>query len=186
MAARSASSAPARRRRPHRATASARRRNGRRAPRQIAVSAWLRLLKVQALLERQVRRELGNGFTLPQFDVLNQLERRPDGMTFVELSRALLVTAGNLTGIVDRLEREGLVRRTPHPDDRRAVRLLLTRRGARAVAATVPAHHREITRLMATLPARELRTLRGLLGRLRDGLEARLTPTAHRKYFRPK
>lgn len=142
---------------------------------QVAVSAWLRLLKVQALLEREVRRELGNGFTLPQFDVLNQLARRPDGMTFVELSRQLLVTAGNLTGIVDRLEREKLVRRGPHPADRRAIRLTLTPRGWKAVSATVPPHHAAIARLMASLSRRDLQTLRILLGRLRDRLEGRLT-----------
>ena len=136
------------------------------------MSAWLRLLKVQALLEREVRRELGAGFTLPQFDVLNQLARRPDGMTFVELSRQLVVTAGNLTGIVGRLEREHMVRRAPHPRDRRAFRLTLTARGARAVRARVPAHHRVIAERLAALSARDVRTLRALLGRLRDQLEA--------------
>lgn len=143
----------------------------RRAPEHIAVSAWLRLLKVQALLEREVRRELGAGFTLPQFDVLNQLARRPDGMTFVELSRQLVVTAGNLTGIVGRLEREGMVRRAPHPRDRRAFRLTLTARGMRAMRAHVAVHHRVIAERFSALPARDVRTLRGLLGRLRDGLE---------------
>lgn len=147
----------------------------------MAVSAWLRLLKVQALLEREIRKELGNGFTLPQFDVLNQLARRPDGMTFVELSRQLLVTAGNLTGIVDRLQSEGLVRRAPHPEDRRAIRLTLTPRGWKAVSTAVPTHHGAIARLMATLSPRELQTLRTLLGRLRDRLETRLTGAGSRK-----
>lgn len=147
----------------------------------IAVSAWLRLLKVQALLEREVRRRLGDGFTLPQFDVLNQLARRPEGMTFVELSRQLLVTAGNLTGIVDRLEREGLVLRRPHPADRRAWRLTLTPRGWRAVSQTIPVHNRAVMRLMAALSQRDLRELRALLGRLRDRLEDRLTPGARAK-----
>jgi len=137
------------------------------------VSAWLRLLRVEALLEREVRRALGDGFTLPQFDVLNQLARRPDGMTFVELSRQLLVTAGNLTGIVDRLERQRLVRRAPHPADRRAIRITLTPRGWKAVLASVPAHHRVIARLLGTLSRRDLETLRTLLGRLRDRLEDR-------------
>lgn len=140
-----------------------------------AVSVWLRLLKVQALLEREVRRAIGGGFTLPQFDVLNQLARQPDGMTFVDLSRQLLVTAGNLTGIVDRLERDGLVLREPHPADRRAYRLTLTARGEKAVAEAVPLHHAAITRLLGTLPARDLERLRDLLGRLRDGLERGLT-----------
>ncbi|MBI2206856.1 MAG: MarR family transcriptional regulator [Candidatus Rokubacteria bacterium] len=162
-------------------------RTARRAPdpttptEQVAVSAWLRLLRVQALLEKEVRRELGADFTLPQFDVLNQLARRPDGMTFVDLSRQLLVTAGNLTGIVDRLERDRLVRRRPHPADRRAARLTLTPRGWKAVSEAVPVHHETIARMLALLPRRDLAQLRVLLGRLRDRLEHRLTVPARRK-----
>lgn len=151
-----------------------RRRPAPRAAQQVAVSAWLRLLRVEALLEREVRRGLGDGFTLPQFDVLNQLARRPDGMTFVELSRQLLVTAGNLTGIVDRLERQRLVRRAPHPADRRAIRLTLTPRGWKAVSASLPTHHGVIARLLGTISRRDLTTLRAVLGRLRDGLEKRV------------
>lgn len=123
-----------------------------------------------------MRRALGEGFTLPQFDVLNQLARRRDGMTFIELSRQLLVTAGNLTGIVDRLAREGFVRRGPHPHDRRAVRLTLTARGENAVRMAVRVHHRAVTGLMSALSRRDLHQLRRLLGRLRDRLEMRLTP----------
>jgi DNA-binding MarR family transcriptional regulator len=142
---------------------------------QVAVSAWLRLLRVRALVEREVRRGLGNGLTLPQFDVLNHLSRSPGGMTFVELSRALLVTAGNLTGIVDRLEDLKLVRRAPHPADRRAIRLTLTPRGRALVRTRVPAHRRAVARLLATLPVRDVRSLRALLGRLRERLERQLT-----------
>jgi DNA-binding MarR family transcriptional regulator len=141
----------------------------------LAVSAWLRLLKVKALLEREIRREL-NGFTLPQFDVLNQLARRPDGITFVELSRQLLVTAGNLTGIVDRLERERLVLRQPHPADRRAFRLTLTPKGWKKVSAALPVHNDAVARLMAALPQRDLRELRAMLGRLRERLEEGASP----------
>jgi DNA-binding MarR family transcriptional regulator len=135
-----------------------------------AVSVWLRLLKVKALLERDVRRQL-DGFTLPQFDVLNQLTRRPEGMTFVELSREMLVTAGNLTGIVDRLERDGLVHRGLHPEDRRAFRLTLTSRGQKAVTRAVGVHNAAVARRMALLPRQDLRRLREILGRLRDALE---------------
>lgn len=144
------------------------------ARRQIAVSTWLRLLKIKALFEREVRRALGDHLTLAQFDVLNQLARRPSGFTGVELTRQLLVTAGNLTGIVDRLEREGLVRRVPHPADRRAIRLTLTRRGRRVVRVTQPVHHRAIARLMGMVPQRDVRRLRALLGRLHARLELSL------------
>jgi DNA-binding MarR family transcriptional regulator len=142
-----------------------------------AVSVWLRLLKVKALLERDVRRRL-DGFTLPQFDVLNQLARRPHGMTFVQLSRELLVTAGNLTGIADRLERDGLIRRGPHPEDRRAFKLTLTPRGRKALTRAVDEHHDAVTRLMARVPRNDLRRLRTLLGQLRDALEGGPRPPA--------
>jgi MarR family len=77
------------------------------ADRHLAVSTWLRLLHGYALIERELRRAVAAHCTFPQFDVLNQLDRERDGLTFVELSRRLLVTAGNLTGIVDRLHAEG-------------------------------------------------------------------------------
>lgn len=150
-------------------------------PQHAALSAWLRLLKIKALVEREIRRGFSDGLTLPQFDVLNQLARSPQGLTFVELSRQLLVTAGNLTGIVDRLADLGLVRRAPHPDDRRAFRLTLTGKGRAAVRARLPSHRRAVARLLAALPRRDVERLRTLLGRLRDGLEQRLTPGEERR-----
>ncbi len=160
-----------------------RRRRSRRSdgPEQAALSAWLRLLKIKALVEREIRRGLGDGLTLPQFDVLNQLARSPQGLTFVELSRQLLVTAGNLTGIVDRLVDLRLVRRAPHPDDRRAFSLTLTAKGRALVRARLPSHRRAVARLLAALPRRDVLRLRALLGRLRDGLEQRLTAEGGRR-----
>ena len=70
-----------------------------------AAGVWIRLVKCHGLVMREVRRRVAQSdTTLPQFDVLAQLLRHPQGMTSTELSRVLLVTAGNLTGIVDRLE----------------------------------------------------------------------------------
>ena len=66
---------------------------------------------------RRVRRSVPGDLTLPQFDVLAQLYRRPPGMTPGQLTRELLVTAGNVTGIVERLARRGLVERRPVPED---------------------------------------------------------------------
>ena len=137
------------------------------ADRHLAVSTWLRLLHGYALIERELRRAVAEHCTFPQFDVLNQLERERDGLTFVELSRRLLVTAGNLTGIVDRLHAEGLVRRAVHPADRRAFRLTLTPKGRRLVRRAQGRHHRALTALLAGVPDRELRVLRRLLDRLR-------------------
>ena len=145
----------------------------RRADRHLAVSTWLRLLHGYALIERELRRAVAEHCTFPQFDVLNQLERERDGLTFVELSRRLLVTAGNLTGIVDRLHAEALVRRAVHPADRRAFRLTLTAKGRRLVRRAQGRHHRALTALLAEVPDRELRTLRRLLDRLRASASSR-------------
>jgi DNA-binding MarR family transcriptional regulator len=145
------------------------------ADRHLAVSIWLRLLHGYALIERELRHAVAEHCTFPQFDVLNQLERERDGLTFVELSRRLLVTAGNLTGIVDRLHAEGLVRRAVHPADRRAFRLTLTPKGRRLVRRAQGRHHRALTALLAGVADRDLRVLRRLLDRLRASASSRAT-----------
>src|SRR5438876_4378665 len=86
-----------------------------------AVGAWLRLLKAHNLIIRKARGQLARQCTLAQFDVLAQLSREKNGTTAAELSRRRLVTAGNLTGILDRMERDSLIRREPDKSDRRVV-----------------------------------------------------------------
>src|SRR5687767_14029224 len=82
---------------------------------------WLRLLTCTTLIENEVRRRLRDNFdiTLPRFDLLAQLERAPDGMTLGELSQRMMVSNGNITGLVDRLCEQGLISRRPSPSDRR-------------------------------------------------------------------
>lgn len=137
----------------------------------LAVSVWLRLLKAHALVMRALRRHLPEGLTLPQFDVLVQLHRHPGGMTSRELTQELLVTAGNVTGLVDRLQALGLVERHPVVEDRRAVRIVLTPRGRRLASQAIPRHRREIESLLSRVPARDLARLRRLLGELGRSLE---------------
>jgi DNA-binding MarR family transcriptional regulator len=138
---------------------------------QLAASVWVRLLKAHGLLLREVRRRVPPELTLPQFDVLAQLYRRAEGMTPGELTRELLVTAGNVTGIVARLEAFGLVERRPVPEDRRTVRLRLTPRGRRAMRQAIPRHRRELGALLAAVDAPRLESLRDLLGELSRSLE---------------
>lgn len=139
----------------------------------MALSTWLRLLKAHGLVLRSVRRSVPPPLTVPQFDVLAQLARRPDGMTPGELTRELLVTAGNVTGIVARLRRMGFVTRGRVPEDRRAVRIALTPAGRLAFDRIRPAHRREVARLFEGLEAPELARLRALLGELNRAIEAR-------------
>jgi len=138
---------------------------------QLALSVWVRLLKAHGLMLREVRRRVPVSLTLPQFDVLAQLHRREGGMTPGELTRELLVTAGNVTGIVDRLVRLGLAERRPVPQDRRAVRVRLTARGRQLMRRIIPRHRRDVAVLLARVPADDLARLRDLLGSLARSIE---------------
>ena len=137
----------------------------------LALSVWVRLLKAHALLMREVRRRVPEDLTLPQFDVLVQLARREAGMTPGELTRELLVTAGNVTGIVDRLAGVGMVERCPVPEDRRAVRVRLTARGRRLMRRAIPRRRRDVGALLQRMPAQDLASLRDLLGSMSRALE---------------
>jgi len=139
----------------------------------LALSVWVRLLKAHGLLLREVRRRVPDALTLPQFDVLAQLYRSDEGMTSGGLTRELLVTAGNVTGIVDRLSSLGLVERHPVPEDRRAVRIRLTTKGQKLMRHAIPRHRREVGTLFAPFEVGELARLRDLLGRLSQRLEER-------------
>src|SRR5580693_9101561 len=93
-----------------------------------ALRLWLRLLSCTMRIESHVRGRLRQDFgtTLPRFDLMAQLERHPHGLRMTELSKRLMVSGGNVTGIADQLEREGLVARSLDPSDRRALTVKLT------------------------------------------------------------
>jgi len=132
----------------------------------VSLSLWLRLLKTHNLVLARLRPAIASrGITLPQFDVMAQLARAADGLTFGQLSRSLLVSAGNLTGIVDRLEREGLVRRRPVAHDRRSFRVTLTGRGRRRIAFLIRRHERDVETALACVPRSIQQSLRSLLGK---------------------
>jgi DNA-binding MarR family transcriptional regulator len=137
-----------------------------------AAGLWIRLVKCYGLVLREVSRPQ-RGLTLPQFDCLAQLLRHPEGLTAGDLSRSLLVTAGNLTGIVGRLQARGLVSRRPHPRDRRAALLFLTPHGHRLALVEVARHERRLARLFTGLPPAGRLRLRMALDRLRETLEPR-------------
>lgn len=142
------------------------------AARKQAASLWIRLVKCHGLVLKRVRRRVGSSSTtLPQFDVLAQLLRHPEGMTSTELSRALLVTAGNLTGIVDRLEDRGLVVRQAAAADRRVKRLRLTPRGKRLAKKEVERHEQWLGEIFGPLEPRERTKLIRALDQLRTTLE---------------
>jgi DNA-binding MarR family transcriptional regulator len=133
---------------------------------EVPVSVWISLLKAHGLLLRRVRGRMPRGLTLPQFDVLAQLQRHEDGMSPGELTRELLVTKGNVTGIVDRLVRRGLVQRLRVPSDGRTRRLVLTPRGRQLARRAIPEHRRQIAAHMAEVPWEDLKSLGPLLRNL--------------------
>ena len=130
---------------------------------------WLRLLSCSSLIELRIRKAMASRFktTLPRFDLMAQLERAPDGLQMGELSRRMLVTGGNVTGIADQLERAGLIARNADPNDRRACRLTLTREGRRVFAQMAREHERWVADIFEGLSVRDKRTLNDLLSRLR-------------------
>ena len=130
---------------------------------------WLRLLTCTQLVEKQVRTALREQFdtTLPRFDLMAQLERAPDGLRMNELSRRMMVTGGNVTGITDQLVTEGLVERIDVAGDRRAWRVRLTPKGHQAFADMAHAHEAWIVEAFAGLDAREITHLHQLLGKVK-------------------
>ena len=134
-----------------------------------ALRIWLRLLTCTQLIEREVRSRLRGQFdtTLPRFDLMAQLERHPEGLKMNELSRLLMVTGGNVTAIVDQLEKEGLVERG-EPDDRRAWLIRLTSSGRKSFAEMARQHEQWVVELLGGLSRREQGELLKLLAKAKS------------------
>jgi len=134
-----------------------------------SVRVWLRLLSCTMAIEKIVQRRLADRFetTLPRFDVMAALDRRPDGMAMGELSRALLVSNGNVTAIVQKLARDGHVAIAPLPSDRRTQIVRLTPAGQDWFARLAKAHHDWIDDLLAGLGQEERDALYASLGHLK-------------------
>ncbi|HEY8751900.1 MAG TPA: MarR family transcriptional regulator [Tepidisphaeraceae bacterium] len=131
-----------------------------------ALQTWLRLARVYQKIQRRLDRILSNcDITLPQFDVLANLGMS-DGITQQELAGRLLVTKGNVCGLLDRMEAAELVERKPSPNDRRANHLHLTAKGRAALQAAFPIHLGLIEQCMAPLTATDQARLNSLLNKI--------------------
>lgn len=144
----------------------------------LPLQVHLRLARCRNLMMREMRRSVERwNLTMPQFDVLAELARAPEqGFTFVELSRLLLVTSGNLTGIIDRLEEYGLVKREAELTDRRVTRMRLTPLGRRRIEEIMPLHAADVAQVLSVMPRERLALLNDLLGELRDALHTQDKP----------
>ncbi|MFT3665186.1 MarR family winged helix-turn-helix transcriptional regulator [Piscinibacter sp.] len=137
-----------------------------------AIKLWLRLLACTTRVENVVRQRLRSEFgtTLPRFDLMAQLDRESQGLSMGELSARLMVTGGNVTGIVDQLEGEGLVVREDHPSDRRAYRVRLTAAGRRQFRRMAAVHETWIVEMFDGWNAAQKTQVHGLLATLKRHL----------------
>lgn len=145
-----------------------------------ALRLWLRLLTCTQLVEKQVRSQLRERFdtTLPRFDLMAQLERAPDGLKMNEVSRRMMVTGGNVTGITDQLVAEGLVDRVDVAGDRRAYRVCLTGKGRKLFDEMASQHEQWIVAAFSSLSDKDVATLHKLLGKVKDHARSRVETSA--------
>ncbi len=131
---------------------------------------WLQLLKATRHVENELRDRLRREFhtTLPRFDVLAMLEKSGTGLKMSALSSELMVSNGNVTGIIDRLVKDGLVVRVPIRGDRRATLVRLTPKGAADFAAMARAHRAWVDELFAPLTEDELHNSMKTLAKIRE------------------
>ena len=138
------------------------------------IRLWLRLLFCASTIESRLQSRINDrfGMSLARFDLLSQLERTPDGLTMTELSRRMMVSNGATTSLVDRLEEDGLLKRAPHPGDRRATIIHLTAKGRTKFLSMAKEHEVWIADLLGSMDADVKTMLLAGLGVLKHHLEA--------------
>lgn len=141
---------------------------------------WLRLLSCSNLIENEIRSRLRTTFhtTLPRFDMMAQLQRVPEGMKMSDLSRYMMVTNGNITGITDQLEKEGMVERIKVASDRRSSLIRLTPNGKKIFAEMAEVHEQWINELFADMAEQNRHMLFDLLGQLKSASHMQLSTLA--------
>ena len=139
-----------------------------------ALLGWLHLIRISSKIDRRASDKLGEDefdLTLAQFDVLAKLSVQ-QGMTQQDLAERLLVTKGNVCGLIDRLSVKGLVKRCDNPGDRRSNCLFLTEAGQRLIEQAIPAHEALIVEQFGALSDEEQQALHALLRRVDKSLGA--------------
>ena len=142
-----------------------------------ALRLWLRLLTCSTEIEKLIRSNLTREFatTLPRFDILSALDRNPEGLTMGALSKLLMVSNGNVTGLVDRLAQEGLVEREAMEHDRRTYKVTMTGVGKRAFRKMANRHEEWLDDMLEVLPNEDIEHLLKLLTKLRISVAQRKT-----------
>lgn len=139
-------------------------------PEAVRLRTWIQLARTFYRIERSISATLAEkDLTMAQFDVLATL-RYSEGLTQKELAELLLVTKGNVVGLLDRLQKLDLVERRSDPDDGRSNRVHLTPLGRRKIESVLPVHDRLVLRTLECLGQQEVGTLRRLLKTLEQAL----------------
>lgn len=130
---------------------------------------WLRFLSCGRLIENEIRSRLRREFntTLPRYDLMAHLEKHPKGIKMSDLSKHLMVTNGNITGITDQLVKEGFVQRTKLPQDRRSSLLKLTAKGRVQLAEISAAHNEWVCSIFGQLSDQTIQNMMGSLDELK-------------------
>nr|WP_315484365.1 MarR family transcriptional regulator [uncultured Undibacterium sp.] len=140
----------------------------------LSLKLWLRMLSTTVMIENEIRNRLRAEFdiTLPRFDLMAQLERHPDGLRMGELSKRMMVTGGNITGITDQLEQEDLVMRVTDKQDRRAYSVKLTPAGRKAFKTMASVHEAWVAELFSGLDVEQKTQMISLLSSVKSDLSA--------------
>lgn len=133
---------------------------------------WLRLLTCTTLVETEIRRRLREQFdvTLPRFDLMAQLQRAPQGMTLGEMSKRMMVSNGNVTGLVERLVESGHLEREALATDRRVQVVRLAESGRKDFEVMASAHEAWVAELFERLEPQEIEDLLRLLGKVKQSV----------------
>lgn len=139
---------------------------------------WLRLLTCTTLIETEIRRRLRERFevTLPRFDLMAQLEKAPGGMTLGEVSRRMMVSNGNVTGLVERLVESGHIDRRALPEDKRVQVISLTPEGRAEFARMAAEHEGWVAEMFEGVSPPKLQQLLKLLGELKTSVSRAVEP----------
>jgi DNA-binding MarR family transcriptional regulator len=149
---------------------------GAKAGQKLELRLWLRLFSTTRLISQEIRRRLRAEFdtTLPQFDLLSQLFREPGGLRLGELSKRTMVTNGNVTGLTDRLEADGLLIRETVEGDRRVTVAKLSKRGRETFAAMAKAHEGWLKELLRDVEPENVTRLLAHLAEVKRSASVRI------------
>jgi DNA-binding MarR family transcriptional regulator len=135
------------------------------------IMLWIRLATTFNLVYQEIKHQISRDkLTVPQLDIISCLGRT-GGLPLSELAERLLVSGGNITGIIDRLERDGYVYRARDDHDRRVVRALLTEKGDELYEAFLPRYKEIVTEINKGLSPQERKDLQRLLKKLAHSVQ---------------